>query len=659
MVQLVDFLVRHPEPESLKETVIGVGVFGRDAGYDPKLDPVVRVEIRRLRGKLLEYYEGSGHADPARLELPKGSYRPQFSTRTQAPIPRKRWPWPTAAALLLILALGTGWWLTNREPILAPASPRLVTAPQQNSRAPVFSADGQQILFSQEEAGYSHIFRLRLNQPDAQAVTSGSVHDQEPAWSPTGAIAFLREVTPGQAYALMLKEAIGGVERELTRLNFRSPMAFTPDGTAILVADRGPEPGPTQLHRIDLKTAQRQRLTNPPAGTPGDTCPRFSPDGQSIAFLRAKEAAVQDVWLMAATGLGPRRLTRENRAIEGLSFTGDGRHLLSSFERGTGVRSLWRISTADGSFQRVAEAGFNPSFPAVSPQGNRLAFAVRIADTNLWRADLHQPGPPRPLTFARLLDTGPQISPDGTKIAYRSTRSGTNEVWLALPDGSQVHRLTSMNGPVTGSARWSPDSSRIVFDSRPANNGDLFLIPSSGGQPEALTREPSNQVLPSWSRDGRSIYYSSDESGDWQVHRMMATGGGREQLTSHGGFAPFESPDGRYFYYVKRSREGGIWRQRVDRSSPEESIAPLAPNFWGQWALGKTGLYYVDFSQQSGPRVIRRLDLITGKTTDIVPLRSLPVQYDSGMSVAPDESWLVWSQLDQAGSDIYVIDGFR
>ena len=62
----------------LKEYVLGVGVFGRPADFDPRIDSLVRVEARRLRAALETYYAGEGRADPLRIEIPKGSYLPSF-----------------------------------------------------------------------------------------------------------------------------------------------------------------------------------------------------------------------------------------------------------------------------------------------------------------------------------------------------------------------------------------------------------------------------------------------------------------------------------------------------------------------------------------------------------------------------------------------------
>jgi TolB-like protein len=69
----------------LKEIVIGSEVFDRGADYDPRLDPIVRVEARRLRSKLLTYYEGEGKDDELIIELPKGTYQPVIRARASAP----------------------------------------------------------------------------------------------------------------------------------------------------------------------------------------------------------------------------------------------------------------------------------------------------------------------------------------------------------------------------------------------------------------------------------------------------------------------------------------------------------------------------------------------------------------------------------------------
>jgi adenylate cyclase len=69
----------------LKEYVLGIDVFDRDEAYDPRLDSIVRVEVRRLRARLDEYYRGPGTADPVVITIPRGAYAPVFSPA--APLP--------------------------------------------------------------------------------------------------------------------------------------------------------------------------------------------------------------------------------------------------------------------------------------------------------------------------------------------------------------------------------------------------------------------------------------------------------------------------------------------------------------------------------------------------------------------------------------------
>src|SRR5579864_871898 len=85
---LVFLTTRHTDNDAqgLKESVIGVEFFHRDPGYDPKKDPIVRVEAHRLRRRLMDYYRQEGAGDPSRIDLPKGSYAPLFRRRDEAPV---------------------------------------------------------------------------------------------------------------------------------------------------------------------------------------------------------------------------------------------------------------------------------------------------------------------------------------------------------------------------------------------------------------------------------------------------------------------------------------------------------------------------------------------------------------------------------------------
>jgi hypothetical protein len=92
------------QADELKEYVIGVEVFDRKASYDPRVDPIVRVEARRLRAKLKAYYEGDGSADTVLIEFVSGGYAPRIGWR-EATRETASAPAPQDAGVLTVAVL--------------------------------------------------------------------------------------------------------------------------------------------------------------------------------------------------------------------------------------------------------------------------------------------------------------------------------------------------------------------------------------------------------------------------------------------------------------------------------------------------------------------------------------------------------------------------
>ena len=147
---------------------------------------------------------------------------------------------------------------------------------------------------------------------------------------------------------------------------------------------------------------------------------------------------------------------------------------------------------------------------------------------------------------------------------FVSTRSGTTEIWLCDRDGQNQVQLTSFDGPCDRYAALGPDGRQIAFDTRSQGNPDIWIVSLRWRPPAPLTKEPSEDIDPSWSRDGRWIYFGSNRSGRLQIWKMPAEGGLAVQLTKDGGFEGFESPDGKFFYYAKGRAMAGIWRIPVE-----------------------------------------------------------------------------------------------
>ena len=103
------------ESGQLKETVIGVEVYSRPPAYDPKFDPVVRMQAAKLRSKLTEYYAGPGGQDPIVIELPKGRYAPVVRPAGDYIRPPAWWRWVAIGVVAALAVVGLWRWLTARD----------------------------------------------------------------------------------------------------------------------------------------------------------------------------------------------------------------------------------------------------------------------------------------------------------------------------------------------------------------------------------------------------------------------------------------------------------------------------------------------------------------------------------------------------------------
>jgi Tol biopolymer transport system component len=658
------------ETDCLKESVIGVQVFDREIGYDPKTDSIVRVEARRLRNKLFEYQRQNGAEDPLWILLPKGGYVPEFVPRevqpeleTAGPIapPRSRRRFVLAGAIVLVLCGAAAWLILAKNPAHAvQVQGRPFTTWPGYEVTPSFSPDGQTIAFA------SHaIYLQRVGSDQATRITHSDQPEIEPVWSPDGRrIAFFRQESPGRL-GIFLVTPTGAEEQKVGTIRSTvapARMDWLPDGRFIATSDRGAE-GALTLVLFSVATGAKQWLVGPQNGD--DWCPEISPDGRTLAFVHSLAEGVQDLYLMpirvGADGKAatepPRRLTFDNRSIYGHAWSVDGRSIVVSSKRSGGRYDLWRVQVPKGSPVRIAGAEREAIQPSISRKGNRMAYVSRFTDMHIWRARVDGKGEARALIASTMYDTDPQYSPDGTRIAFRSTRSGNGAIWVADVEGMGASRVADLNGPTIGAPRWSPDGRMLSFDARAGEQSVIYLAPANSSAPPRPLAGPSeaNDMLPSWSADGKFLYFGSSRSGRWDLWKQPVSGGRAEQITRDGGFDAFETADGKYIYYSKGPMVPGIWRLPGEELVLPSASAPK----WG-WILGKSGIYFVDAAPgEEQPANIRFYDFATKATRLIGRTSAKPALGGTSISVSPDEQWIAWAQVDRAGSDIILVENFR
>jgi dipeptidyl aminopeptidase/acylaminoacyl peptidase len=238
------------------------------------------------------------------------------------------------------------------------------------------------------------------------------------------------------------------------------------------------------------------------------------------------------------------------------------------------------------------------SDPRLDPSGSKVAYVVWSVDKeeseyrgNIWLAPVDGSAPPRKFTAGEKADGSPRWSPDGSRLAFTSSRKEKepSQLYVIPADGGEPLRLTSLKEDVQDVA-WSPDGTQIAFASRVRDEAyeeeedrkrrprritrlqykldnvgwtvdrrsQIFVVPADGSaEPRQVTTGDFESSQPAWSPDGTKLAFSSARGENWDVDLVADLffvafdGGEPERLTSSEGGcdAPLWSPDGRQIAY--------------------------------------------------------------------------------------------------------------
>jgi Tol biopolymer transport system component/predicted Ser/Thr protein kinase len=574
-----------------------------------------------------------------------------------------------------ILALLSVVWLWRNPPSWLGRNPRsadMISVPLTSDRGierhPTLSPDGNQVAFSSDSERRDNydIYVRMIGAETSVRLTSDPAVDWAPAWSPDGRSIVFARTLHNNKVGLFQIAANGGPERKLTETHAGPTPhhGWFPDSRHLALSDTESAGEPAGLFLFSVETREKRRLTRPPPGMVGDCDPAISPDGRTLAFVRVQATGAADLHLLRlddsfAAVSEPIRITHTSRITGRPVWTGSGRELIYSAGRSAADLSLWRLNIASpGSARRVFTTSQNCYDPVICASRRRLVYARREYDVDIWKAELPGRGQlPEGSPLRILSSTRPefvaQFSPDGTKIVFHSERSGGSEIWLSNADGSNPVQLTSLNAPISGSPRWSPDGGRIVFDSNREGQFELYTIDAAGGGMRRRTDHPADDAVASWSSDGRFIYFGSNRTGAWQIWKIPADNGEPVQVTTAGGYVPFESTDGRFVYYSRSSGRTSLWRVPSAGGAETQVLDSL---IWLNFTPVRDGIYFMPASGGTSTTPILFFGFADEKIQKVWSLDKPPA---FGLSVSPDQRWVLYSQLERDESDLMLVDDFR
>ncbi len=530
---------------------------------------------------------------------------------------------------------------------------------------PAISPDGKEIAFvGQGKDGDSpfEVYVQLIGSTDPLRLTNipAGAQDRSPVWNPNATrLAFLRSRT-GEPFARILTiSALGGSETDLGLDKVVAPgkLAWSPNGRTLAFARSvgKDQDAIFELSFSDHKVHQRSF----PAGGQSDCCPQYDPRGEQLAFRRnSTEIVITDE---------RRRRVRELPARiswAGLTWTADGRALLYSW-----FGRLAEIDPMSGLVTQPALAtALGPDVSDITIRGNRMAYVHWELEHSIWQLALHRTGggqtlkisadPGMQLIVSTMREDTPQFSPDGKSIAFSSDRAGSTDIWVGRSGGSNLRRLTFLDG-FAGTPRWSPDGESIAFDLRPpSSKPDIWLVRVAGGDTHQLTTKSGGADLPSWSNDGRWIYFHSPS--DDQIWKVPTQGGKPVRLTRQGGFEAFESMNGKYLYYSNGQQHSGIWRMDL-RNESEAPVPELSgTGDYRQWALGRTGIFFVpDDEAFSKDAAVRFYDFTTRRIVPVATVGRLVTAGPGALAVSRDESRLLYVHMERDNRNIMLVENFK
>ena len=306
----------------------------------------------------------------------------------------------------------------------------------------------------------------------------------------------------------------------------------------------------THIWRVDRDGSNTTQMT---VGTQGESSPRWSPDGATIALLtRRGDDDETQLYLLANAGGEARRLTNHPTAVGGISWAPDGRAIyflaadsktdeqkardtakddVYAFDENYQQRHLWTVTVATGATARITSGDFSVADYELSPDGSRIAH--------------HRA--PNPL------------------FGY----SDRGEVWVMDASGANARPLTANTVPESD-ASLAPDNATVLFIAGANDrfetyyNDNIFVVPAAGGPPRNLTSDlPYEIESAAWSKDGRSIYFVANMGVHSELFAMDAAGGPPRQLTDgrHAvrGWSYDQTADRHVFGIDEPASAGDLW----------------------------------------------------------------------------------------------------
>jgi len=247
----------------------------------------------------------------------------------------------------------------------------------------------------------------------------------------------------------------------------------------------------------------------------------------------------KEIWAMDADGSNQRQITKFNYLAQFPAVSPDGSKIAFTAWPGDGQSPRVYIYSTDPvrDLRFHSQEASVTGTPAFTPDGRQVVYmasadkAHRVFAADLTGANFHE------LTVSDFDDAEPKVNPKtGNEMVFSSSRSGSEQIYRANMDGLDVERLTNGTGSASNPS-WNPNGQSIAFawtQGYEPGHFNLFTMDVAAGTYIQLTHNEGKNENPSWSPGGTHIVFGSNRSGSYQIWSMLADGTQVRQLTTVG-----------------------------------------------------------------------------------------------------------------------------
>ncbi len=219
----------------------------------------------------------------------------------------------------------------------------------------------------------------------------------------------------------------------------------------------------------------------------------------------------RDIYRVALDGGDLARLTSHASSDADPTVAG-GTVVFVSFRAGNA--ELFSIPAGGGSEARITTTAHGESAPALSADGQRLAYATGAGATKVWTAQASGAGATAAAPgfgFAGSPETSPAWAPTGSRLAFVGTASGSADIYQVTPGGQPA--LLAGGSKAEIDPAWSPDGERVAFASTRDGGADIYVVRVADGAVTRVSTRAGDEAEPAWTPDGRLVYVEFEPSG--------------------------------------------------------------------------------------------------------------------------------------------------